>query len=139
MRLSGWGLAEYIATTYCNRNMTSTVSVVRKSVPVLDPDSGMLSSLDDHVVYTGIARVYSVSGPLTMQVGDEPQYFSATTVSIPERTDPWPQVDDVVTILTCPDDKVVGRSYRVTDVNVAGQFASALALSCTGVQPARNA
>lgn len=134
-----WDLASYLAESFCLDNMTSEVEVWRKTAPVFDTATGMLASKNDKLVYVGKARVHAVTGPLTMAVGDEPQYFSSTTISIPERVETIPQVDDVVTITDCPDDKAIGRSYRVTDVGVGGQMHSALAMSCTGIQPARNA
>ena len=67
--------------------------------------------------------------------------FSSSYVSLPltvddEATDV--QVDDIVLVLEHPDPAVVGRAFRVMDVDAGGQFPAARRLQVTGVQRSRN-
>jgi Family of unknown function (DUF6093) len=132
-------LMDWMGAEYCEGNMIGSIKIFRKQAPVFDPVTGKLTAQTDTLIYQGKARIATVSGPLTYQLGDEPQYFSAATVSIPEDFTPIPQVDDVIEVVAHPAPGLVGRSYRVTDVQGGGQIHSARVMSVTGVQPGKNA
>lgn len=93
-----------------------------------DPDAGP----DD--LPMGIGAVKTVSGPVTLALGDEPQYFSSTFITIPMRA-PTPQVNDIVQVLTSPDPKLVDRFYRIVDVELGGQLPVLQRLQVVGIQP----
>lgn len=134
-------LAERYARRFAESNMIATVRVTRMGEPVLDPATGALDASPQVLVYEGKARVYAVSGPMTYSLGEEPQYFSGSYVSIPlfrAVGESDPQVDDVVEVLADPDPLVVGRMFRVVDVESGGQFPSARRMQVTGVQRSRN-
>lgn len=123
----------YYVRRYAESNMSATVTVVRKYKPVFNETTGELASASPSVIYTGKARVATSSGPLTYAVGDESSYFQALTVSIPVVTADV-MVDDLVLVTAHPGDPaVVGRVFRVTDVEAGGQWMAARKLSVVGV------
>lgn len=83
-----------------------------------------------------IALVKTVSGPVTMTLADEPQYFQSTFIEIPLWAN-QPEVDDIVEILRSPDVRLVDRFYRVVDVEHAGQLPLYQRLQVVGIQPGR--
>jgi hypothetical protein len=125
------------AQRYAEANMTATVAVSRMAEPSLDSITGNLAAIEAFLLYQGKARVYGVSGPMTMSLGEEPQYFSSTYVSIPLAA-PMPQVDDVVEVLTHHDWTVVGRLFRVMDVEAGGQYPAVRRMQVTGVQNSKQ-
>lgn len=130
-------LARPYAQAYAEGNMIATVKVTRPSTPVFDRTTGGLASMGaETVVHEGEARIYSVSGPQQYAMGDEPQYFSNTFVSIP-ITATKPRIDDVVEVLTHPDPNLVGRSFRVQDVEAGGQLPVVHRMQVTGIQSSR--
>ena len=112
--------------------MTASVKIVRMDDPALGEDGG-LAATEKHTVYEGKARVYGVSGPMTMNLGEEPQYFSSTYVSIPYDA-VLPRVDDVITVTAHHDWTLVGRTFRVMDVEAGGQYPAVRRMQVTGVQ-----
>lgn len=128
-----------VAREFAESNMTAMVSITRKAAPVFDPETGGLASGEPIVVYEGKARIYSATGPVTYNIGDEPTYFSSTMVSIPVITDDIPRVDDLVTVLEyLSDPLMVGRTFRVQDVEAGGQWMAARKLQVTGVQESQQ-
>jgi hypothetical protein len=132
---------------YTRDNQIATVRVVRMDEPIMDVDDDLLAKATG-VVYSGRGRVARVSGPVQYMLGEEPQYFSSTTISIPDTHeadaadgsyfvgDPVvPRVDDIAEVLAHPvDPRLAGAKYRVTDVSHGGQFGPFLTLSVIGVQ-----
>lgn len=125
------------ARRYAEANMTATVEIVRMSEPYLDINTGNLTAMEQFTIYRGKARVYGVSGPVTMNMGEEPQYFSSTYVSIPLDAT-MPRVDDVIEVLTHHDWTVVGRTFRVMDVESGGQYPAVRRMQVTGVQNSKQ-
>lgn len=125
------------ARRYAEANMTAKVKITRMEEPAFDDTSGDLSALEAYVVYEGKARVYTISGPMTMNLGEEPQYFSSTYVSIPLDV-VMPQVDDVIEVLAHGDWAVVGRKFRVMDVEGGGQYPAVRRMQVTGVQNSKQ-
>ncbi len=132
---------------YVSSNQIATVRIVRMDEPVMDVDDDLLAK-GKGLVYSGRGRVARVSGPVQYMLGEEPQYFSSTTVSVPdthETTSPdgsWfpgdpvvPRVDDILEVLSHPvDPRLANAKYRITDVAHGGQFGPFLTLNCIGVQ-----
>lgn len=139
--LTGRALAAAMARRFAERNMVARVRITRLGAPVLDPVTGVLDAAAPELVYEGIGRVSLVSGPVTMSLGDEPQYFSGSSVSIPVEVDgvhAVPRVDDVVEVLEHPDSLVVGLSFRVMDVETGGHMIAARRMQVTGAQRAKT-
>lgn len=130
-------LAAARARVHAEANMIATVVIERPTEPVFDRSTGELGMAPDSVVYEGKARVYGVTGPATYALGDEPQYYSSTFVSIPLSA-PKPRIDDVVKIISHPDPGLVGRLFRVQDVEAGGQMPVAHRMQVTGIQPSRG-
>lgn len=124
------------ARRYVEANMTATVKVTRMAEPTLSAD-GSLTATESYAVYIGKARVYGVSGPMTMNLGEEPQYFSSTYVSIPYDS-PQPRVDDVVEVTAHQDWTLVGRTFRVMDVEGGGQYPAVRRMQVTGIQNSKQ-
>lgn len=131
-------LAVVRAQAYAEANMTAKVRVSRPIAAVFSRQTGQLVEAPDAVVYEGPARVYGVQGPATYAIGEEPTYFSSSYVSIPLRSE-LPRVDDVVQVLEHDDPLLVGRHFRVQDVESGGQLPVVRRLSVTGIQASRQA
>lgn len=125
------------ARRYAEANMTAKVRVTRMTDASLSDDTGDLTAQEQYIVYEGKARVYAVSGPMTMNLGEEPQYFSSTYVSIPLEA-ALPHVDDVVEVLNHGDWTMRGRRFRVMDVEGGGQYPAVRRMQCTGIQNSKQ-
>lgn len=122
------------AQRYAESNMTATVRVSRLADPTLNVTTGVLSADPaGDTVYEGAGRVWTVAGPLTMGIGDELSTFSSTFVSIPMSAD-LPHVDDLVEITAHSDPTMVGRAYRVMDVEAGSQIPAARKMQVQGIQ-----
>lgn len=124
------------ARRYAEANMTATVRITRMDEPFLN-SSGDLIPEEMFTIYEGKGRVYSVSGPMTMNLGEEPQYYSSTYISIPLSAT-LPRVDDVVEVLTHRDWTMPGRKFRVMDVEAGGQYPAARRMQVTGIQRSKQ-
>lgn len=141
-------MAIQLATPVIEGNMTSTIRLTRTDAEDLawDPVANQVIAPAGDVIWepdpdpgpddlpTGIATIKTVSGPVTMALGDESQYFSSTFISIPMRAR-TPEVNDIAEVLTCPDAKLVGRFYRVVDVELGGQLPVVHRMQVVGIQP----
>lgn len=138
------GQVEAYVRRYARFNMRNTVRITRPTEPVFDPLTGTLDSSDDELVYEGIARIYTVQGPLTYSLGDEPQQYSSTYVSIPVTDEAGvpllaPRVEDVVTVLTSPTDvSMEGRTFQIQDVEAGGQWMAVRRLQVAGIQASKR-
>lgn len=130
-------LAVQRARAFAEANMQATVRIERPTEPVFNRDTGDLGMAPDAIVYIGKARVYSVTGPATYALGDEPQYYSSSFVSIPQGM-AEPRIDDVVEVLAHPDPSLVGRFFRVQDVEAGGQMPAVKRMQVVGIQPSRG-
>jgi len=129
-------LAMKLAQSHLEGAMTYKVRIARggAGTPGWDPVANRVTNPDDDEVYVGPARIRSVTGPVTMALGDEPQYFQSTFASIPLSAR-VPQTDDLLTVLDGPDPKLVGRSYRVVDVERGGMLPVAHVMQLVGIEP----
>lgn len=129
----------YYARRYAESNMISTVSIVRKTDPAFNALTGEVVSSPPLAVYDGKARIWTVSGPVQYNFGDEPTFFSSAFVSIPAVTAEDPMVDDLVLVVTHPGDSaMVGRVFQVKDVEAGGQWMSSRRLQVQGVQESKQ-
>jgi hypothetical protein len=136
-----------IVRSYTRFNQNATVRIMRMTDPVLGFDDESLNAVPSGVVYVGPGRVYTVSGPVQFMLGEEPQYFSSTYVSVPDTHvtpaadggydvgDPvLPRVDDVIEVVAHHDVRTQGTKLRVTDVQSAGQFHPFVVMTAVGAQ-----
>jgi len=134
---------EQYVRRYARFNMRNTVRIVRPTAPVFDEQTGSLASASTEVIYEGLARIYTVQGPVTYMLGDEPQHYSSTFVSIPVTDElneplPAPRVEDVVVVLDAPSDiNLVGRTFQVQDVESGGQWIAVRRLQVVGIQASK--
>ena len=113
--------------------MTSQVVVTRPGTPTFDPDTGLTTAHEGSEVWTGPARIYSTTGGLSIQ-GDGIVSLGQTTIAIPQDA-PLPHVDDLVDVVSSPDDSaMVGRRYRVIDVSEGGIISPTRNLQVTTVE-----
>lgn len=141
--------AAFASRAYAERNMIDRVLVWRPAEPVLIDQDGRLASQVLFYVYEGKARVWSVQGPLTMGVGDEPTYYSQTFCSIPlALPDPFssptseiaesPRVDDIVQVEQHRDPLMVDRYFRVVDVEAGGFLPPCRKMQLVGIQASKQ-
>jgi hypothetical protein len=133
-------LVQRYVRTFARGNMRDTVRIGRSGAPVFDEETGTLQAASPTAIYEGPARVAAVSGPVSYSIGDEPQHFSQTYISIPVVDDdgvpvPAPQVEDVVLVLTNPGDpEMVNRTFQIQDVESGGQWPAVRRMQVVGVQ-----
>ena len=85
------------------------------------------------------AGVTIAQGPVTMSLGDEQQYYSSINVYLPHgRTLRRPRIDDLITIMSNPEQELEGRLFRVTDVPVGGRIFSSVQIQAIGIAPSKQ-
>ena len=92
------------------------------------------------LVYAGVCHLGTAAGPVTYTIGDEVQFFSSGTASIPLDWDPGdgvvptlPQVNDLLEVTGHDDYGFVGRKFRVIDVENLGTLAGFRHLQIIGI------
>jgi hypothetical protein len=122
--------------------MTSVVTITRGNEGVLGADGSLTMDPDAPVVYTGPARLGNAQGPVTYSLGEEVQFFSSGSCTIPigdpGTAEDVPQVNDLVHIDAGDDPGLVGRNFRVVDVEAVGMLPGGRRLQIVGVQRAPN-
>jgi len=118
--------------TSVEQQMVSVVSITRdKSDP------------EPTVIYAGDCHLGTAAGPVTYTIGDEVQFFSSGTATIPLDWDPLgdgtfvptlPQVDDILQVTAHDDYGYVGRRFRVVDVENLGTLAGYRRMQIVGIQ-----
>lgn len=128
--------ATRLAKSYAEGNMNCTVRVSRPTDAVFNRATGVLSEPAEATVYAGKARITGLSGPVQLSIGDDQQFYSSCYVSVPLSA--APQVDDIVQITGSPDAGVIGRFFRVEDVEGGGEMPVVRRMRVTGVQHSRT-
>lgn len=128
-------IAQPLAQAYAEGNMLSEVRITRDAADVFDRNTGRTTQGDPVVVYEGPARMYMVSGGTTYNLGDEPQEYATSYVSVP-MTAQRPQVEDSCKILAHRDVSLVGRRYKVTGVDSGGLIPAVHRCAVIGSDPA---
>jgi hypothetical protein len=137
-------IADVYASAYASSNRLYQVLVTRPGAqPTFNRATATWSNPEDEVLYEGPARVYSVSNGGSLSVGDEPTYYSATRVSIDDLPEgsKMPRRDDLVQVLANAEAEaggVVGRVFRVDDVELGGLLTAGITMSVSGVAPSRQ-
>lgn len=133
--------ARNYARLHASAHMYYTVSIVRMLDPLFDDVTGLLEATQKLSVYQGPARIWTVAGPQVLGVGEDQLTLRQTYVSIPWDAFPVPNRDDIVTVLTYDvhpfygDDELIGRTFRVTDVELGGQMYATRRLQVIGLEP----
>lgn len=135
-------LVQIYAQRFVESNMTAVVEITRPGEAGFDVETGELTADTGPQVYFGKGRAYQAAGPATLELGDDPQYYSSGFVSVPLVDDSGsnvlPQVNDIVEVVEHPDPLMVGRMFRVMDVEAGGQFAVVRRMQVMGIQRGRN-
>jgi hypothetical protein len=124
------------AAAQVEANMTSTVIITRPAQLALEPD-GDLTATIGATVYSGWARVGKAQGPVTYTLGDEVQFYSSGTCTIPLTvsglpTDP--HVNDLLEVTGSADPVMVGRRFRVVDVEAVSIVPDGRRMQLVGIQ-----
>ena len=130
-------VAQPIARQYAEGNMLAQVLITRGEEPVFDSYTGLTTVVPKETIWDGIARIYGVTGPVQYSVGEEPTYYSSTNISIPLAS-PKPRVDDLVLVVFHLDLGLVGRRFRVQDVEAGGQLPVVHRMQAVGIQSSKQ-
>lgn len=136
--------AQSLARPYAEGAMNSLVLITRSGG--FNDETGEYDPTLNQVIYddadypgTGAkAGVTMTSGPVTMEFGDEPQYFDNLTVWIPKGTPLNPRIDDILRVMANPDAALIGRFYRVASVVAGGRLSPSNELQCSGAAPSKQ-
>lgn len=112
---------------YIESNQTDEVTLWR----------GVATTPTFNLIYQGPARVHRLSSPMQMGFGDEPQYMVTGVISLPMQEAMANgkvriSVNDTAIVEKHWDAAMVGRTYRVVHIDIAGQFHNAVTLSVVG-------
>ena len=119
--------ARQYARRHATAHMYYTVIIERMAAGVFDEQTGQITVASKKTVYTGPARLWTVSGPQVFAIGEDQLAFSQTNLSIPWDANPVPHRDDVATVTDITgaefgDDELLWKSFRITDVQLGGQM-----------------
>jgi hypothetical protein len=134
--------ARLITKRRVEAEMVSLVQITRGMAASLGPDGELVPDPAVALVYSGICHLGTAAGPVTYTIGDEVQFFSSGTATIPLEWDPLgdgtlvttlPQVDDLLQVTAHDDYGYVGREFRVVDVENLGTLAAYRRLQIVGI------
>jgi len=83
------------------------------------------------------AGITPTEGPITMDLGDEPTYYSSISWKIPHKS-PLPRVNDVIKITANVDEDLVNRQFRITNVQVGGRIVASTSGQAQGIAPSKG-
>lgn len=136
--------AQSMARPYAEGAMNSLVLITRSGgfndlAGEYDPTLSQVIYDDPDYPGTGAkAGVTMTTGPVTMDFGDEPQYFDNIQVMIPKEIALVPRIDDILRIMAGPDVQLTGRFYRVVSVVAGGRISPSNQLQCSGAAPSKQ-
>jgi hypothetical protein len=103
------------------RMMTHTCKVERVTKATYDETSLIATPGAKTIIYSGVCRIWSISGSAFVVVGETDVMMQNTQLSIPWDVDPIPQHNDEVTVLTADDDdSLVGKKFQIQDSGKSG-------------------
>lgn len=115
--------------------MTSTCTISRPKDPTFDINTGTASGGTRTTIYTGVCRVWEVTGPGVVTVGEDDIIQQTTNISIPWDTDPVPIRGDYIKIETsATDDNMVDRLFEIIDMAKSGELRATRRFSVQMVQ-----
>lgn len=132
-------IADPLAAAYASGNRAFTVELSRPGADVtFDRDAKAFLNPADPVLYTGPARIYTITGGMELQIGDEDMVLSSARISIDSYDGPAPQHGDLLTIIDtaqAQNTHAVGRVFQVEDVEIGGHFGIGYTMTTRGVAP----
>lgn len=137
-------LAQSLVEPYAEGAMNSLVRITRNGG--WDPDLAEYNPDGETVIYAdsdddtigAMAGVTSSSGPISMDVGDEVEFYDSITVMIPRSHPAEPRINDLVRIMAGPDTDLIGRYFRITGVPVGGRLLPSNTFTATGIAKSRT-
>ena len=130
-------LAQMFAVAISQGAMNSTIIIRRPSLVGFDETTRKYTESSKAVLYTGDAGLTPATGSSQFDLGDEPTYYSSVNCLLPQSS-PHVQIDDVIEVVTSPDDGIVGRFFRITDVPVGGRIAASVSVRAVGIAPSKQ-
>ncbi len=127
-------LARALVRRRVEAQMLATITILRGALGTLNPTTGLVGGLASAVtVYTGKARIRSVTGSGVIDVGGGEIDQRSTVISIPIAATA-PRRDDLVVIGQddAADAELDTRIFRVMEVDGGGYFGECTHLNCTG-------
>jgi Family of unknown function (DUF6093) len=111
--------------------MVDRVSINRPGDVALNTSTGMNVAVAGEEVYQGLARIYSVTGPQVLDLGEADITLRMTYISIPSDYLPAPQKDDLITVLEARSDEALqGKVFRILDVDGGGLVRAVRRMQC---------
>lgn len=111
--------------------MVDRISINRPGDVQLNPTTGMNVAVAGEEIYQGQARIYSVSGPQVVDLGEADIALRMTYVSIPSDWLPVPQRDDIITVLEARSDEgLQDKAFRILDVDGGGLVRAVRRMQC---------
>lgn len=132
--------ARNYARTHMTAHMYYTIEIDRMAEGIFDEDSGHILPKVKMKIYQGPARIASVTGPQVLGLGEDQMAFVSTSISIPWDTDPVPNRDDIAVVLSYDphagfgDAALVGRAFRILNVEFGGQMFAVRRMSALAIQ-----
>lgn len=112
-------------------HMGATVSIFRDATQSFNSTTGIVETPVRTAYYTGIARVWTVDSGQVILAGEADITTANTNVSIPWGS-AQPQKDDLVKINSNQaDPTVVGKVFRVMNIDGGGLIGGTIRMSCT--------
>lgn len=115
--------------------MTSNCRIERSTAPAFDINTGFANAGTKTLIYTGICRVWEVTGSGTVVVSEESVYEQTTQISIPWDVSPIPIRGDYITITgSSSDTNLVNRVFEIQDQAKSGELRASRRFSVKLVQ-----
>lgn len=116
-------------------NMNYTCQVQRIGAPSFDSVTGIYTAGEPSVLYTGVCRIWQVSGGGTVDVNQEGIILQQTKLSIPWNEGVGIKRDDEVKITAASyDPALVNKRYRILDVDKGGDLRATRTFTVQGIQ-----
>jgi hypothetical protein len=132
--------ARAYARAHATAHMYYTVRIERMSLGVFDQVGGGIVPAVKALIYTGPARIWTVTGPQVIAVGEDEMSMTQTNLSIPWDADPVPHRDDIATVVDYNphggfgDQALIGKTFRVLDVQYGGQMYATRRMSVQAIE-----
>jgi hypothetical protein len=117
---------------------TCTVRVFKNAPVTLNATTGLYTADEGVEVYNGPARIWSVDGGGVIAVGEGDYAMQSTYCSIPWDHTPIPEMDDQVEVLASDDTNLVGRTFRIMNIDGGGQMRATRRMQLTGLTENRS-
>lgn len=124
-----------ISKRYATRNLKHEVRVVRPKGLVTDLE-GRVSVDEETPIYNGCGRLWTVASGGTVDDG-QLVYLSSSYISLPWDVDTT-QVDDLIQVTAHEDPAIMGRWFRVLNVDAGGILPVVRKHTVTSVQRSRS-